>query len=324
MKDSCINLRWRPAFRLNSVATFLLITLTLGARSAGQDRSYRDPKLPIDQRVSVLLRQMTLEEKIDQILGGRGRRSPEDAESKQAFERLRQLWDINSNITPRERAEIQNAVQKSLVEKTRLGIPALFQGEALHGFMANGSTSFPQVLGLASTWDPQLVQQVFTASADEMAASGTRQAFTPVLDLARDPRWGRTEETYGEDPYLVARMGVAAIEGLQGESFLIDQHHVLATAKHFAVHGQPEGGRNTAPGNYSERVIRESFLLPFEAAVREAHVGSVMASYNEIDGIPSHVNRWLLDCFAPRVGLRRLRHLRWRRSADARQDTPCG
>jgi beta-glucosidase len=295
MKDSCINLLWRPPFRLNSVATFLLITLTLGARSAGQDRSYRDPKLPIDQRVSVLLRQMTLEEKIDQILGGRGRRSPEDAESKQAFERLRQLWDINSNITPRERAEIQNAVQKSLVEKTRLGVPALFQGEALHGFMANGSTSFPQVLGLASTWDPQLVQQVFTASADEMAASGTRQAFTPVLDLARDPRWGRTEETYGEDPYLVARMGVAAIEGLQGKSFLIDQHHVLATAKHFAVHGQPEGGRNTAPGNYSERVIRESFLLPFEAAVREAHVGSVMASYNEIDGIPSHVNRWLLD-----------------------------
>ncbi len=288
--------RWRfPSFRPNSVTAFLLIVLTLAARATGQDRSYRDSNLPIEQRVSVLLKQMILEEKIDQTVGGRGRRAPEDAESKRAFERLRQLWDIQSNVTPRERAEIQNAVQRSLVEKTRLGIPALFQGEALHGFMANGSTSFPQVLGLASTWDPQLVEQVFTASADEMAASGTRQAFTPVLDLARDPRWGRTEETYGEDPYLVARMGVAAIEGLQGKSFLIDQHHVLATAKHFAVHGQPEGGRNTAPGNYSERVVRESFLVPFEAAVREAHAGSVMASYNEIDGIPSHVNRWLLD-----------------------------
>ena len=119
--------------------------------------------------------------------------------------------------------------------------------------------------------------------------------FSPVLDLARDPRWGRTEETYGEDPFLVSRMGVAAIEGLQGDSFFIGRHHVVATAKHFAVHGQPEGGTNTAPGNYSERIIRENFLVPFQAAVQEAHVGSVMASYNEIDGIPSHINPWLLD-----------------------------
>jgi beta-glucosidase len=162
--------------------------------------------------------------------------------------------------------------------------------------MAYGSTSFPQVLGLASTWDPALVEQVFAAAGDEMASTGTNQAFTPVLDLARDPRWGRTEETYGEDPYLVSRMAVAAVNGLQGTSWEIDRrHHVIATAKHFAVHGQPEGGTNTAPGNYSERVIRESFLIPFQAAVEEAHVGSIMASYNEIDGIPSHINHWLLD-----------------------------
>jgi len=128
-----------------------------------------------------------------------------------------------------------------------------------------------------------------------MASAGTHQAFTPVLDLARDPRWGRTEETYGEDPYLVSRMAVAAVNGLQGTSWSIDRHHVIATAKHFAVHGQPEGGTNTAPGNYSERIIRESFLVPFQAAVEQAHAGSVMASYNEIDGIPSHINHWLLD-----------------------------
>jgi beta-glucosidase len=128
-----------------------------------------------------------------------------------------------------------------------------------------------------------------------MASAGDNQAYTPVLDLARDPRWGRTEETYGEDPYLGSRIGVAAIEGLQGPNFLIDRHHVLATAKHFAAHGEPEGGTNTAPANYSERVIRESFLAAFRAAVQEAQVGSVMASYNEIDGIPSHVNSWLLD-----------------------------
>src|SRR5260370_6195823 len=176
-----------------------------------------------------------------------------------------------------------------------MGMKTIWQGEALHGLLGYGRTSFPQVLGLASTWDPELVLQAFSAAADEMASSGVNQAFTPVLDLARDPRWGRTEETYGEDPYLVAHMGVAAIDGLQGTSWMIDRHHVMATAKHFAAHGQPESGTNTAPANFSERDLRETFLVPFRAAVQEAHVGSVMASYNEIDGIPSHINHWLLD-----------------------------
>jgi beta-glucosidase len=138
------------------------------------------------------------------------------------------------------------------------------------------------------------VRQVFTAAADEMASAGVNQAFTPVLGLARDPRWGRTEELYGEDPYLVSQMGAAAIGGLQGPNYLIDRHHVLATAKHFAVHSEPEGGTNTAPGNYSERIIREDFLMPFRVAVEDARVGSLMASYNEIDAIPASVNYWLL------------------------------
>ncbi|HTW48843.1 MAG TPA: CIA30 family protein, partial [Acidobacteriaceae bacterium] len=124
---------------------------------------------------------------------------------------------------------------------------------------------------------------------------GQNQVFAPVLGLAREPRWGRTEETYGEDPWLVSRMGVAAITGLQGFGYYIGRDHVMATAKHYAVHSQPEGGTNTATGNYSERVIRENFFVPFQAAVQEANVGSVMASYNEIDGIPSHINHWLLD-----------------------------
>src|SRR5215467_6860641 len=262
--------------------------------------AYRNPKLPIEDRVSDLLSRMTLEEKVEQISGGRrrntgiadptGQFSPEKLD-----EALRGLWDIHSRLSPHDRAVLHNAVQRYLLEKTRLGIPAIFQGEALHGFMAYRSTSFPQALGLASTWDPALVKEVFTAAGDEMASSGNNQAFTPVLDLARDPRWGRTEETYGEDLYLASRIGVAAIEGMQGPSFLIDRHHVLATAKHFAAHGQPESGTNTAPTNYSERILREFFLVPFEAAVKEARVGSIMASYNEIDGIPSHVNHWLLD-----------------------------
>jgi beta-glucosidase len=280
---------------------FVLLCAFLGnalAQTPAPD--YRNPNLPIEQRVADLLKRMTLEEKVWQLAPRRGANSGildttgkfTDANAREIF---RKMFSVDSKISPRDAAILRNAMQRYQVEKTRLGIPAIFQGEALHGFMENGSTSFPQALGLASTWDPELVRQVFTAAADEMASAGDEQAFTPVLDLARDPRWGRTEETYGEDPYLGSRIGVAAIEGLQGPNFLIDRHHVLATAKHFAAHGEPEGGTNTAPANYSERVIRESFLAAFRAAVQEAQVGSVMASYNEIDGIPAHVNSWLLD-----------------------------
>jgi beta-glucosidase len=289
----------------------LLLSLTslalLAVSLHGQDRpgpqesipKYGNPKLTVEERVADLLPRMTLEEKIDQVCGGgnsqasvidpTGTFTPEQARTA-----LQRLYDPEFQLSPRKAAILRNGVQRFLREKTRLGIPALFMGEALHGFMQNGSTSFPQALGLASTWDPDLVRQVFTAAGDEAGSSGTGQVFTPVLDIARDPRWGRTEETYGEDPFLASRMGVAAVSGLQGGAYVIDRHHVLATAKHFAVHGQPEGGTNTAPGNYSERVIREEFLVPFQAAVVEAKAGSVMASYNEIDGVPSHVSHWLL------------------------------
>ncbi|HZU24702.1 MAG TPA: glycoside hydrolase family 3 N-terminal domain-containing protein [Bryobacteraceae bacterium] len=264
---------------------------------AAQD--YKNPRLPIEQRVADLLGRMTLEEKIDQLLPHRGGGEVLDTTgqftSETARAAFRQMFNPEARMSPHDAAVLRNAAQRWLVQKTRLGIPSLFQGEALHGFMSNGATSFPQALGLASTWDPALVRQVFSAAADEMASAGVNQAFTPVLDLARDPRWGRTEETYGEDPYLAAHIGVAAVEGLQGPNEMIDRHHVMATAKHFAVHGEPEGGTNTAPGNFSERLIREDFFVPFRAAVEEAHAGSVMASYNEINGIPSHVNEWLLD-----------------------------
>ena len=282
------------------LGSFLVVLSVVAVRMPAQQAvpDYRNPALPIQQCVADLLLRMTLEEKVDQIASGRQRMVREAGQqsiSPQVLQTLRQMFSVDSTVSPHDAAEARNAIQKFLMEKTRLGIPSLFQGEALHGYMSNANTSFPQVLGLASTWDPDLVRQAFTAAADEMASSGTNQAFTPVLDLARDPRWGRTEETYGEDPYLVSRMGVAAIEGLQGPNGLIDRHHVMATAKHFAAHGQPEGETNTAPANFSERVLREYFLVPFQAAVQEAHVGSVMASYNEIDGVPSHINHWLLE-----------------------------
>jgi beta-glucosidase len=275
----------------------LFILCAIHAQDSSPD--YRNPGLPIEKRVADLLKRMTIEEKIDQIAGSRHNHLYDTTgtfNSDRPDDVFKKLYAENndSNFTPKQRAILRNAIQRYQMEKTRLGIPALNMGEALHGFMEYDSTSFPQVLGLASTWDPKLVHEVFTAAGDEMSAAGVNQAFTPVLDLARDPRWGRTEETYGEDPYLVTRMGVAAIEGLQGMDFMIDRHHVLATAKHF-VHGQMEGGRNTGPSNISERILRESFLVPFQAAVQEAQVGSVMASYNEIDGIPVHINHWLLD-----------------------------
>ena len=277
-----------------AVIGVLVLTAT---RAAVPVPPYKNPNLSIEARVSDLLKRMTLEEKVDQLCGGHhygildtsGQYKPEDAATV-----FRSLYNVDSTISLHDVAVLRNAAQRYEMEKSRLGIPVMFLGEGLHGFMENGSTSFPQALSLASTWDPALVNQVFTAVGDEMSAAGVNEALSPVLDLARDPRWGRTEETYGEDPYLVARMGVAAIEGFQGTNYLIDRHHVAATAKHF-VHGQMEGGRNTGPSNISERELRESFLVPFKAAVQEAKSASVMVSYNEIDGIPDHINHWLLD-----------------------------
>jgi beta-glucosidase len=281
-----------------------------GAR-AEEPAPYRDPKRPVAERVADLLGRMTLEEKVAQLVGVWQNKQffPDGAalfvDGKKAFVPERaavliphgvgQMSRPSEKRGPREMAEFTNTMQKWLRENTRLGIPVWFHEECLHGHAAPGGTSFPQAIGLASTWDPALVHDVFSSVAAEVRARGAQQCLAPVLDLARDPRWGRTEETYGEDPYLVAHIGVAAIQGFQGEGPSIDRSHVFATAKHFAVHGQPEGGTNVAPGNYSERVVREYFLKPFEAAVKEGHVENVMASYNEIDGIPSHANQHLLD-----------------------------
>lgn len=280
------------------------------AGQASEVPAYRNPKLPIEQRLSDLIGRMTLEEKVAQLEGVWENRqfmkTPEsrfvDDNGKFLPERaavllkdgIGEMSRPSEGRGPREMAEFTNTMQKWLRENTRLGIPVLFHDECLHGHVAQKGTSYPQAIGLASTWDPGLVHDVFTATAAEARARGAQECLAPVLDLARDPRWGRTEETYGEDPYLVSRIGVAAIEGFQGPGPLVDKSHVMATAKHFAVHGQPEAGTNVAPGNFSKRVIREYWLKPFESAVKEGHVQSVMASYNEVDGIPSHSNRHLL------------------------------
>ncbi len=285
-----------------------------GHRSKAQSQDgqpdYRNPNLPVERRVADLLSRMTMEEKVAQLVT-LWTRKPQQKPLDGAFsdrgdfsvEAAREVlkYGIGEISRQRERkgprasAVYANAVQKFLVENTRLGIPAMFHDEVLHGHMAPGGTSYPQPIALAASFDPELVSRIFTAAALEVRARGGHHVLGPNLDLGRDPRWGRTEETYGEDPYLVSRMGVACIKALQGIGPGVDASHVIATAKHFTAHGQPEAGTNIGPANFSERLLREMFLPSFEAAVKEAGVMSVMASYNEIDGVPSHANNWLLD-----------------------------
>lgn len=285
----------------NSVVFLFCICVAAAAQEAPP---YKDARLSVEQRVADLLRRMTLEEKAAQtqalwqkkalITDDRGRFAPEKAAAVLRHG-MGQITRPSEKKGPLEMAEFTNAIQRWVIANTRLGIPVMFHEECLHGHAAPKGTHFPQAIALASTWDPALVEEVFTAVAREVRARGARQALTPVLDLARDPRWGRVEETYGEDPYLVARIGAACIRGFQGDGPALGKERIFATLKHFAAHGQPESGTNAGPANYSERALREQFLYPFEVGIREAGAMSVMPSYNEIDGVPSHANEWLLE-----------------------------
>jgi beta-glucosidase len=281
------------------------------ALTAQQAPAYKDASLPIERRVADLLSRMTLEEKVAQTLAvwqqkrqlvdANGVFDPAKAGSVLQYG-IGQITRPSDGVdrggkrrTPRETVDLVNAIQRWVVEHTRLGIPVMFHEEALHGLAAMKGTHFPVAIGLASTWDPALVERVFTVAAREARARGAQEVLSPVLDLARDPRWGRTEETYGEDPHLASEIGLAAIRGYQGPGPGLTPGHVFATAKHFAAHGPNEGGINTAPTQVPERELREELLWPFERAVREGHVAAVMPSYNEVDGVPSTASRFLLD-----------------------------
>lgn len=284
------------------------------------DRSvprYKNPDAPVEQRVADLLSRMTIDEKIAQVVTIWADKTSvlnEDFGFDVSKARVRLPHGIGQYARPNDTAgpvsprelpwrgiedtvELVNAVQNFAVNETRLGIPVLFHEEGLHGYQAVGATSFPQAIAMASTWDPDLVREINSITAREIRARGAHMVLSPVVDVARDPRWGRIEETFGEDPYLVSEMGVAAVEGLQGE--LVDgrlqDHKVFATLKHMTGHGQPESGTNVGPAQISERVLREVFFPPFEAVVERTDILAVMASYNEIDGVPSHANRWLLQ-----------------------------
>ena len=255
----------------------------------------------LEFRVKSLIKRMTIEEKIAQLnsvpasdLLEDGRFSREKASKligKGIGQITRLAGSLESPKEPAKIAAIANEIQRFLTSETRLGIPAIIHEECLSGLMAYGATTFPQAIGLASTWDPDLIQSITATIRRQMRAIGAHQGLAPVLDVARDPRWGRTEETFGEDQYLVAKMGVAYIRGLQGDDL---SSGIVATPKHFAAHGFPEGGRNCAPIHVPPRELREVFLFPFEAAVRVAGAYSLMNAYHDIDGVPCAASRELL------------------------------
>jgi beta-xylosidase len=263
------------------------------------DPAYRDPTRTIDERVEDLLGRMTRDEKVAQLGSAWVFELADGAELSQ--ERAAELLELGigqitrisgaSRLDNAGSAAFANAVQAYLLERTRLGIPAIVHEEICSGLMAREATVFPQAIGLASTWEPELAFALADAIRVQMRAVGAHQGLAPVLDVCRDPRWGRTEETFGEDPYLVARMGVAFVQGLQGDDLSAG---VIATAKHFVGYSASEGGMNWAPAGIPARVLREVYLHPFEAVVRVAGVQSVMNAYNELDGLVCAADRELL------------------------------
>ena len=260
---------------------------------------YLDVGLSVEARVEDLLARMTIEEKAAQLGSIWSFEVVKDGTLD--ADRARTLLDAGigqitriagaTNLEAPDVATAANEVQDFLVEETRLGIPAIFHEETLHGLLARSAPSFQQSIGAAAAWDPGLVEQMATTLRKRMLATGARQALGPVLDVTRDPRWGRIEETYGEDPYLATELGCAYVRGLQGSDLT---EGVIATGKHLVGHGLAEGGLNQAPVHIGPRELQDEQLLPFEAAVRTAGLASIMPAYCDVDGVPCHASRELL------------------------------
>ena len=279
-----------------------LSLLLMGAKgpSCGD---YRDAGMPIDARVNNLLCRMTLEEKAAQLKAAHSNALLASQEGGQAAGALEQrlsngigaIVSSGDKRPPEESARAANRLQSWLAANTRLGIPAIIDSECLHGHHGYNSTSFPTPIAMGSSWNPKLVRKAFDVAGRESRLRGSHSAHSPVLDIARDARFGRFDESFGEDSYLVSVFGKAAVAGLQGGTAgTPGTTHIIANAKHFAGYHQLDGGRNFAPTNVSRRLLLEEIARPFEVAVREADLQGIMASHNEIDGVPAHGNRWLL------------------------------
>lgn len=255
------------------------------------DAPYRVPSLSVEERVTDLLARMTLEEKSAQLACPFALDHPEgvplDADGLGAV-----AWPVAAaEAPPRQAVAAANALQRRLVEETRLGIPALFNEEALCGLKVKNATVFPDAIGQAATWDPALIEEMGRVIAAHARLVGARQLLSPLCDVAVDPRWGRVEETYGEDPYLVGSMATAFVRGVQGRD---GGSGVIATLKHFIGYGASEGGRNTHPVHVGSRELRETHGVPFEMAIREGGARGVMCAYNQVDRVPAQASPALL------------------------------
>jgi beta-glucosidase len=272
-----------PFYLIIPITLITLITYFLTSCGGKKMPAYKNQELTIETRVTDLLSRMTVEEKIAQLQCTLAEVEGTDIIEKGA------IGNVGVILRPypaKEAAEKMNRIQKIAMEKTRLGIPILMHDEALHGLVGRAATSFPQAIGLAATWDTSLMEKVATAIARETKSRGIRQVLSPVVNIARDLRWGRVEETYGEDPFLTARMGVAFCRSFEKEG-------VITTPKHY-VANIGDGGRDSNPVHFSERLLREIYFPGFKACFQEGGASSVMAAYNSYDGIPCSSNRWLL------------------------------
>jgi beta-glucosidase len=269
---------------------------------------YRDASHPIAERVQDLMARMTLDEKIAQ-LGScwvyqlQDERGFSESQASALIKRgIGQITRVGggSTLAPIDIAKMANAIQAYLVHHTRLGIPAIVHEECCSGYMALGATCFPQIIGLASTWMPELAEQMTSIIRAQMRAVGAHQGLAPVLDVARDPRWGRVEETFGEDPLFTSQMGIAYVRGLQGQNL---RDGVMATGKHFLGHGISEAGMNCTPVHIGPRELRDVILMPFQAVVQEAHLASMMNAYSELDNVVVASSRAVLtDLLRDEIG----------------------
>lgn len=274
----------------------LTLVFIAAITSADKLPIYKDKSYTVDQRVADLLKRMTLEEKASQLDMLSAREIVID-EKTLSDEKLKYFVDdmpIGSvhDLYPTN-AAIANQIQRRAMENSRLGIPLLFIEEGLHGYQGVGSTTFPAPLGSSSAWDTTLMNKIGKVIALEARSHGVHFILGPNLDLAREIRWGRVEETFGEDPYLASRIAVNLIKGMQGDTLSSDRS-VVAEPKHFAVHGIPEGGTNSSPVNVGQREALSTHMYAFEKAVTEAKVRGIMAAYHDIDGVPCIANHWLL------------------------------
>lgn len=281
--------------RFNIIGILLLGTVMISA----QKPLYKDPKQSVEARVQDLLKRMTPEEKFWQcfMIPGDLDNVPKDqyvhgifglqvSAGNQGGGAAGQLLTYNANEDAEKLARKINAIQIYFVEESRLGIPIIPFDEALHGLMREGATAFPQAIGLAATFNPELMKEVSAAIAKESKLRGIRQILTPVVNLASDVRWGRTEETYGEDPFLTSVMGISFVSSFENQG-------IITTPKHFLAN-VGEGGRDSYPIHWSRRYLEETHLIPFEKAFQQGKSRSVMTSYNLLDGRPSTANHWLL------------------------------